>query len=501
MREQIPDFSEENRETFNKEAYEQAKKLIVEISSPFIYYRPDEENKLKDDVAKLQNYKGILKAAYLEDVPIPFIKNEVLFNLQNLVHFNRVRRDNPNEDSIVKFSIDLFEELQPQIVKDMKNQPTSRFDPARGLSAFASLIEDGNPRQQELGINSMAQFLDEVEAGLSDKDRFYKPAGYLGMILKRGNESQYTNAAIIVTRNMHKYETANTLQYPRLLSLAIGHSSELEAEGFESLSTFLRIYDLSPTKIIDAWAASTKPEKFGEAVEVNTRRIIEIEHDQPGISKFLNREFGITDFGRYPPELLIQQYKEQDNNENPYGVIVYPRSDHNGAFYQNGYIFKDLLDKLDGEFSLRVVECESKIDIARALIKFDRRYNPGGKGHKISLAIIGGHGSENTIKFGGQDERHRLRIQDLMGSGIQNTSRFFEEGPTIILASCSTGANKGIGQEMSEKIGAKVIAPKEPTNLTEIQVGRKRGGRWRFNARYWDKTEKAVYMGRENIPT
>jgi hypothetical protein len=179
--------------------------------------------------------------------------------------------------------------------------------------------------------------------------------------------------------------------------------------------------------------------------------------------------------------------------DNPHGVILFPRNDWNGAFYQDNFALGEFYKKLQGKFSLRAFECEGKIGIARALIKLNKKYNPPNKkGHKISLAIIGGHGTENSIQFGGKEEINILHAKDFMGRGVQRTSEFFEKNPTFLLFSCSTGVENGIGQKLSETMNAKVVAPKIPTNISEIQVGMRPGREFRFSVKYFDKGEKDV---------
>jgi hypothetical protein len=56
-----------------------------------------------------------------------------------------------------------------------------------------------------------------------------------------------------------------------------------------------------------------------------------------------------------------------------------------------------------------------------------------------------------------------------MGEGAQQASKFFKNDATIILESCSTGKEGGIGQQLSEALGIKVIAPKEPTSIGRIK--------------------------------
>ena len=192
-----------------------------------------------------------------------------------------------------------------------------------------------------------------------------------------------------------------------------------------------------------------------------------------------------------PPELLITQYDQRDNTDKPYGVIVYPHSDWNGAFLQNEdplrWFFADVREK----YNLRVLEAESKYDIARGLLGLKRRY---GQQNKISFALLGGHGTKNSILFGGEDERHRLVSQDLQGSGVRRTSEFFEPHPTIVLVSCSTGTQEGIGQQLSEMMGAKVIAPEIPTNIKSIRARTDQEGKLLINVEYQNEGAERLYV-------
>ncbi len=109
--------------------------------------------------------------------------------------------------------------------------------------------------------------------------------------------------------------------------------------------------------------------------------------------------------------------------------------------------------------------------------------------------ILGGHGTERSIAFGGSNERHTLRIEDLLGRGVRKTGGFFEDEPTIILTSCSTGADAGIAQRLSRTFGAKVIAPKIPTNVKAYHATRRQGEKkFNFSAEYNDEGSKSLYV-------
>lgn len=233
-------------------------------------------------------------------------------------------------------------------------------------------------------------------------------------------------------------------------------------------------------------------------VRENLRAVLELESKEPGITTFLSKKYGITAFGRYPVEMLIEQKAKSENKDQPYGIILYPKDDWNGAFHEDIFVFKFLREQMNDDpnlkdFLIRVYECGSKKDIAKALIDLEKNYRGH---HKISFAIIGGHGSKDSINFGGGDSvRTKLYSKDFHRSRVQRTGDFFEPEATVILVSCSTGQNEGIGQTLSEKMGMKVIAPNTPTNISRI-TPKWENGKIDFDVEYSDKSSTAVYKSR-----
>lgn len=254
-------------------------------------------------------------------------------------------------------------------------------------------------------------------------------------------------------------------------------------------------WGVKSSDFLRAWSEATgfKGEIRGlrlRGIPENLPTAIQIESQRPGIIKVLSQEFGVKNFGRYPQELLVKQYDERDDKSKPYGVVLYPRSDWNGAFLANQQVFGELSNQLDGKSNIRVVEAESKYDIARALINFRKRY----PAHKISFAIVGGHGTKDSILFGGTDQKHLLHVQDLLGKGVRRTSEFFDSNPSIILVSCSTGTEGGIGQQLSEMMGAKVIAPEIPTNISSINSTIDSEGKVTFTVKYVEEQAAKSYL-------
>lgn len=216
-------------------------------------------------------------------------------------------------------------------------------------------------------------------------------------------------------------------------------------------------------RLRELWKKASNPKDAESALN-----IMRLDRRFPGLPATLNREFGIVNFRRYPESVLIRQYENRDRTDLPYGILLYPLDDHNGAFDKDGSTIEDFAKSLDGSFELRIVECDGKRDMARQLLTLDKRYAGAPEGHKISFAVIGGHGNENLIVFGGTDEKHRLLKSDFLGKGVGRTGSFFDEDATLIIVSCSTGKEGGIGQELSAALNATVIAPDGNTNLEDL---------------------------------
>jgi hypothetical protein len=219
--------------------------------------------------------------------------------------------------------------------------------------------------------------------------------------------------------------------------------------------------------------------------------IQELEMRRPGSVGTLHKEFGIKNFARYSWDLLTRQYDDRNRTDSPYGIVLYPRYDHNGAFFQDRAVFDTLLNDLGAKAGIRVMEAGSTYEIVRRLIALDKRY---GRTHKISFAIVGGHGAKENIEFSQGVEKYRLSLEDLLGRGAPRTSKFFEASPTFILNSCSTGQEGGIGQKLSQTLNANVIAPEHPTSVRLIRATFVEGDLI-FEVQYEERGIERLYVG------
>lgn len=201
----------------------------------------------------------------------------------------------------------------------------------------------------------------------------------------------------------------------------------------------------------------------------NVLTIRYLERCAPGIVSRLHEDFGISHFIRYPEPILLEQYANIDRADIQYGAVFFARYDHGIALSGEFPVLAELRRSL-GDTQLRIVECSGKIDIARALISFQRNYAQKPNGHKIKFAVVVGHGNEDLVRFGnnGSYSGDHLRKSDLQGTSVGRLPDFFESNPSLILSSCMTGKRGGIAQEISRSIHATVFAPDRAASTDKI---------------------------------
>jgi len=319
------------------------------------------------------------------------------------------------------------------------------------------------------------------------------------------------NSTYIVLRFMHNLSKDKTHDYDKEFidecKNIITSRSSVDYKDFMELDFF------------NSWIRSTSFTKAVSVVHDNLDMMRKLGINYRGCVKPLAKQFGIRDFARYPYELLVDQYLNMDKDDSPYGVILYPFRDHNGVFYGDVGAFDDLHEQLRGKYRIRVIECEDKIDIAKNLGRLRKKYPE----HKISFAIVGGHGSKSSIVFGGNDKKNILEISDFYlprGKEPSDThfvkaikegrslpghydkridkSSFFEPNSNIVLVSCSTGAKRGIAQKLSQALGMKIIGPEISTNFSSFNPEITPQGNLVFHPEYTKGQARSYILGKED---
>lgn len=269
-------------------------------------------------------------------------------------------------------------------------------------------------------------------------------------------------------------------------------------ENADMLRDIIKRYGLPADKVLGSWLSGESwlrkdAEVSPPAIHENILIMQQLEEARKGAVGFLYQNFGIRNFNRYPPELLIKQVDEYQKLDKPYGILVEPTVDHNGSFLEETELLEKLSAQLGDDYALRIMECGGKWDVVSKLLLLNGVY---GDRRKISFAIIAGHGNGRSITLGGYDLRQHLHIDQLASGKAKDIRDIFVENPVFVLFSCFAGIKKGIGQEASKELGATVIASDESTSPKSINV-RKENGKIGFEVEYQKGSTKIFVKGEE----
>lgn len=304
----------------------------------------------------------------------------------------------------------------------------------------------------------------------------------LQTIFAHGNENHVQFAREFILRALDDQDLPFRFSAPGwIANLTLGTgSAKVRIERNFLGKYFLEKYQLPDDGISDA-------QRENGTLEKNLVAICKLEALQSGITSILSREFGISNFGSYPTEILLSQYEQRDERSTPYRVILYPKYDHNGVFARDAKVFKKLLEQSQQiGHRLKVAEWDSKLGIVRSLNRLRKRYG------KIADLILGGHGEPDSIQGGDDTGKGILYSTDVLRFPSSLIAQVFEENPTIILIACSTGTIDGIGQDIAN-LGVTVIAPKKPTDLRDISM-KKVGEQIQFEVRFRDQDDVQVLV-------
>ena len=277
---------------------------------------------------------------------------------------------------------------------------------------------------------------------------------------------------------LRRYFQKNPEDYRFILEcIETATDESMEEIGWRQIINILKPYGFGSEtieEIVNRWRFGGGSENFmPEAFAKNIETLGLIEAKRPGIAKFLMSKFGLYNFGRYPENLLIKQFDEYENQELPYGVVVFAEDDHNGFLFENKEELEKMADGLEGKYLIRIMEAHSKRYLLRLITRLRLKY---GQDHKISFAVMGAHGNSSVITLGNVHTPDReIRIKDVIRYGGRKY-KLFEGNATLILITCDTGEKGGIGSKISKSINLKTIAPMDHSGLESIKPKLKKDG-------------------------
>ena len=203
----------------------------------------------------------------------------------------------------------------------------------------------------------------------------------------------------------------------------------------------------------------------------------------------IGKEQGITHFDRYfmnhnfPLKECTLDALTKASPQKPLAVIIHNKNDNNEVF-SNVFYITELLHVLD-HYSVCLFEADNRTE---AFEYIKRAATASKKPRKISLLVLGGHGTPYSLNLGktddteyADDERKQLEREQERYFSILDTARFAEMGRyvaprgKIVLVSCSTGRyipnGKNLAQVIAENIPhATVYAPQVDTHLKRFVI-------------------------------
>lgn len=380
------------------------------------------------------------------------------------------------------------------------------------MDRVAAFVEESIPdiyRNLSQSPENLSEALDDLCMMLSLKELDEDAKGTIGRIVKMAVDSSVTKIedaeekkSVMNKSDAVQFELGSELELKKSLKqleqhvwaspeTAVGQLTmylesplvHLQKEAKLILSRILKRVGLSEEKTLETWERTSGGGRT-YPIRENIERIVRLEQKYPGAVKELNKMFGIECFGRYPLELLIRQFEEKDDQSKPYGVLLFAKTDHNASMYREASVLDQMYKQIEGTHSMRVIECKSKLDIAKKLIQSKDRY---GDAHKIGFAYINGHASPEGVAFGDDFKRDALTVQDLKGLGVQRSGTFFDSDATVIINGCQSGARGGIGQKLSGALGLEVIAPEQAVlSIGSITAQKDPDNHLKFSVEYTD---------------
>ncbi len=84
-------------------------------------------------------------------------------------------------------------------------------------------------------------------------------------------------------------------------------------------------------KMLRTWESAGP--RLEKTIQKNFQALLTLEQEEPGTIATLYNIFGVCNFGRYPKEMLLAQIRDMEDKSRPYGILLYPLGDENGAFF------------------------------------------------------------------------------------------------------------------------------------------------------------------------
>jgi hypothetical protein len=281
-------------------------------------------------------------------------------------------------------------------------------------------------------------------------------------------DEQYLSSYLPFIRNIPEEEAEKILKNPsqhKIFMQLAGNFINLPPDTSEILG-----FDLA--KLVTAWRMINYDKKeYSLATFEHGKATFELEKEHPGSVKFLMKNYGICDFNRYPPEILLRQI-DLHKEKVPYGAYFFARADHNNALGKDQAILMGITANLP-KINLKILEVDNLQDLAKKLVFLSTKFGP------MNYLIIAGHGDGQSIQLGIEPRslENKSRSYRLNNEDIENINddpniqeRFLKPKAPIFINSCSAGVKDGIAQKIAEKLNTLVMGPDAKNKLIFLEA-------------------------------
>lgn len=260
-----------------------------------------------------------------------------------------------------------------------------------------------------------------------------------------------------------------------------------EIKARDILAEYLNDIGLDGNRMITFWKRNRCSEDYDydkkndeyilETVKGNLNIINQLLSRGVSVS-LLNRNYGITNFSRFPIDLLERQAKEPKRR---CVFMIYPLTDHNSGIYSTSTKVDSFYKGLPKNVDVIVSEIDRSDKLKPMLLKLKSLFGKGIHG------VVAGHGSYDGLQLGDgkkYSESHLTRFafapepSDGLG-GIFDEC--FEADAEIILISCSTGVTLengpgGFARFATRHSRLTFIGPEHDSGVSKI-TSRMQGGK------------------------
>ncbi len=358
------------------------------------------------------------------------------------------------------------------------------------LGLVLRLSESADKEQQHILAGSLQRVLEQEASSPPNAGKILREDNYktylesFQKIFQLGTDQQVIDTTQFLAK---AFDTATTPEQKRHIGNIVANTTwsnkerdpfDLRTQASQELTArVMKNYGLDYAEFSKIWGNYSHRTGLMGMARFNLNAILSLEAVRPDIAKTLHDEFHISLFNRYPHEVLLAQYDQRNDSNIPYGVMINSIADHNEALASLG--MSGLMKSIHGElqkigYGIRIYEGGTEEEVKGYFEQANQRY--GAKTPQFGL--ISGHGYPDGIQMDWESPKQPSRIirqHSFQGEPSLRFTDYMKDDATLVLISCSTGAEGGIAQEISKQ-GLVVVGPDQEAGAGSVAITKDASG-------------------------